>query len=164
MKQQFKNIQLLETPIGTDMYLMIMDRTERRAILRKVQYAGYSVHTVHRTYWEPKMRDEAAWDEPQFTVKFTEKGKRTPISITCDYISYWTGERAYDTDYHEECNAGVKGIKLDGFDACCCLDAYFSTDKQKIADRFNKSQVVANLDKAKKDIDNMINKYQDFFK
>ena len=169
MKKELDNIQLLETPVGTDMYLMIMNRTETRAILRKVQYAGYSVHTAHRSYYEPNMREEARWTEPEFTVKFTEKGKKTPIAVTCKYISYWKGNRAYDTDYHEECGADVKGIKLTGFGfdtygSCSCLDVYFSTDKQKIADRFNNSKVVDNLNEAKANIDNMINKYQEFFK
>lgn len=161
MKQKLENIQLLETPVGTDMYLMIATRNRKHVILRKVKYGGYSVHTATRSWFEPGMKEEAVWQEPEFTVKFTEPGKKTPITVKCTYTSYWTGDRGYDTDIHEECGTEVKGVKIT--DEYSCIDVFFSTDKEKIKNSFLGFNVIENLNNLKKEIDKTIDSYNKFF-
>jgi len=159
-------IPLLEnTPVGTNMYLMITNRCGTRAILREVQYAGFTTKIVERTYWEFKMRDEARWEEPEFTVNFTDKTKKTKISVVCKYYDGWTGDRAYDTIFHEELAAKVKGVKLTTFNEMFGdPDVYFSLDKDKIVDKFKNTGVIAALNQEKKDIDNALKNIYDFLK
>ena len=158
-------IPLLEnTPVGTNMYLMITNRRGTRAILREVQYAGFTTKTVERTYWEPKMRDEARWQEPEFTVNFTDKVKKTKISVVCKYYNGWTGIRAYDTISHEELAAKVKGVNLTTFNEFGNPDVYFSLEKDWIVDKFKDTGVIAALNQEKKDIDTALKNIYDFLK
>ena len=126
-----ENIPLLvNTPIGTKMYLVIQNRVHSEMWVKEAVYQGFTKHYRNDTYYEYKMSSPAEIKTTLYHVKFTVDGK--PITIICASPSYWNGQRGYDTNEHLECGAGFKTkmkVNVSG-----CIDVYFTTD----ADAFKK--------------------------
>ena len=120
-----ENIPLLvNTPIGTKMYLVIQNRTHTEMWVKEAVYQGFTKHYRNDTYYEYKMSGPAEIKTTLYHVKFTVNGK--PITIICDSPSYWKGQRGYDTNEHLECGADFKTKIEVNFTGC--IDVYFTTD------------------------------------
>lgn len=120
-----ENIPLLvNTPIGTKMYLVIQNRVHSEMWVKEAVYQGFTKHYRNDTYYEYKMSSPAEIKTTLYHVKFTVDGK--PITIICDSPSYWKGQRGYDTNAHLECGADFK-TKME-VNVTGCIDVYFTTD------------------------------------
>ena len=120
-----ENIPLLvNTPIGTKMYLVIQNRVHSEMWVKEAVYQGFTKHYRNDTYYEYKMSSPAEIKTTLYHVKFTVDGK--PITIICDSPSYWKGQRGYDTNEHLECGADFK-TKME-VNVTGCIDVYFTTD------------------------------------
>lgn len=120
-----ENIPLLvNTPIGTKMYLVIQNRVHSEMWVKEAVYQGFTKHYRNDTYYEYKMSSPAEINTTLYHVKFTVDGK--PITIICDSPSYWKGQRGYDTNEHLECGADFK-TKME-VNVTGCIDVYFTTD------------------------------------
>ena len=120
-----ENIPLLvNTPIGTKMYLVIQNMVHSEMWVKEAVYQGFTKHYRNDTYYEYKVSSPAEIKTTLYHVKFTVDGK--PITIICDSPSYWKGQRGYDTNEHLECGADFETkmqVNVTG-----CIDAYFTTD------------------------------------
>lgn len=120
-----ENIPLLvNTPIGTKMYLVIQNRVHSEMWVKEAVYQGFTKHYQNDTYYEYEMSSPAEIKTTLYHVKFTVDGK--PITIICDSPSYWKGQRGYDTNEHLECGADFK-TKME-VNVTGCIDVYFTTD------------------------------------
>ena len=120
-----ENIPLLvNTPIGTKMYLVIQNRVHSEMWVKEAVYRGFTKHYRNDTYYEYEMSSPAEIKTTLYHVKFTVDGK--PITIICDSPSYWKGQRGYDTNEHLECGADFK-TKME-VNVTGCIDVYFTTD------------------------------------
>ena len=120
-----ENIPLLvNTPIGTKMYLVIQNRVHSEMWIKEVVYQGFTKHYQNESYYEYKMSGPAEIKTTLYHVKFTVDGK--PITIICSSPSYWKGQRGYDTNEHLECGADFK-TKME-VNVTGCIDVYFTTD------------------------------------
>lgn len=120
-----ENIPLLvNTPVGTKMYLVIQNRVHSEMWVKEAAYQGFTKHYRNDTYYEYKMSSPAEIKTTLYHVKFTVDGK--PITIICDSPSYWKGQRGYDTNEHLECGADFK-TKME-VNVTGCIDVYFTTD------------------------------------
>lgn len=134
-KKNYK-INLLENPVGTKMYLLLVNRLGTALYVDEVEYEGYDMKIVTRNYYDEKMWAPVYWDEPEFTLKFKTK-KGNVISSVFTYNEMSCGRNGYETDEHvENCTKNVRGIKLPayGFDAYDIIDAYFTTNHDKFVD------------------------------
>ena len=130
--------KFLDVPVGTKMYLVITNRMNTGLFIEEVVYEGYTPHFVQRDYYDPgKMSAPEYWTEPEYEVRFKSPSEKTQISFACCEYS-WTGQRGYDTDEHLECGAGIKGLKLSTYGLDGVFDAYFTTNKEKLADYLKK--------------------------
>lgn len=120
-----ENIPLLvNTPIGTKMYLVIQNRVHSEMWVKEAVYQGFTKHYRNDTYYEYEMSSPAEIKTTLYHVKFTVDGK--PITIVCSSPSYWKGQRGYDTNEHLECGADFK-TKME-VNVTGCIDVYFTTD------------------------------------
>ena len=129
-------INLLESPVGTKMYLLLVNRPGTALYVDEVEYEGYDMKIVTRDYYDEKMVTPVYWEEPQFTLKFKTK-KGDVISSVFTYNEMSCGRYGYETDEHvENSTKNVKGIKLPayGFDPYDIIDAYFTTNHDKFVD------------------------------
>ena len=137
IEKEYKT-EFLDAPVGTKMYLVITNRTNTGMFIEEVTYEGYTYNFVQRDYYEPKMVAPVYWSEPEYTVKFKRSSGKGMISFICRESSS-AGQRGYDTDEHLECgmDKSLKGIEPSaygfGFEGWYCLDAYFTTNKEKLA-------------------------------
>ena len=120
-----ENIPLLvNTPIGTKMYLVIQNRVHSEMWVKEAVYQGFTKHYRNDTYYEYKMSSPDEIKTTLYHVKFTVDGKS--ITIICDSPSYWKGQRGYDTNEHLECGADFK-TKME-VNVTGCIDVYFTAD------------------------------------
>ena len=134
---------LLDVPVGTKMYLVITNRKNTAIFVEEVTYEGYVSYSVQKDYYEPKMIAPVYWTEPEFNVKFKRAGKKTPVSFKCRWTECPGCNLGYTTDEHIEggMDIGLKGLELSayGFSGYDCLDAYFTTNKEKAAEYLRKN-------------------------
>lgn len=120
-----ENIPLLvNTPVGTKMYLVIQNRVHSEMWIKEAVYQGFTKHYRDESYYEYKMSNPVTIKATLYHVKFTVDGK--PITIICSSPSYWKGQRGYDTNEHLECGADFK-TKME-VNVTGCIDVYFTTD------------------------------------
>ena len=137
---------LVNTPRGTNMYLVIKNRVGNEMWIKEAVYQSFTKHYRKDSYYDYPMESPAIVKTTLYHVKFTVDGK--PITIICASPSYWNGQRGYNTNEHLECGADFK-TKM-AVDVSGCIDVYFTTD----VDAFKK---YIETDNVIKDVMNNIN-------
>ena len=128
-------LKLLNTPNGTLMYIIKHDRLGEYVDIQEVKYGGYKLSEETRYMAEEPHIRAFHYIQPTVEINFKKGNKK--ISYTFDYIDYWNGQRAYDTDEHLECG---------GAEEYPYIDVYFTTSKES-AIKYIKNNIFDNLKK-----------------
>ena len=145
---------LVNTPLGTKMYLVIHNRERTEMWVKEAVYQGFSKHYQDESYYEYNMSNPVTIKDTFYHVKFTVDGK--PITIICSSPSYWVGQRGYDTNEHLEYAADFKTkmeVNISG-----CIDAYFTTDVDMFKKYIETDNVLSDVER---NINEKIRQYQE---
>ena len=146
-----EDISLLELPKGTPMYLVQRDRIGHEISIEKVLYLGFERTSRRCSYEEPGKVRYYEYDQPEFKIFFESEGGKK-ITIKVDYISYWTGQRAFNTDEH----------LAYGKASWPYIDIYFTTSEKKLKAYLKQDDYLEKLKKHKDEINKSYNEVMSY--
>lgn len=128
---------LLEHPKGTTMYLLFADRQGHNLDLKEVEYQGFKESSRIDHWPRDAYSPETYQTQETFTISFTDKKNGLEIKVSVDNVSYWKGQRAFDTEEHLTC----------GHAPYPYIDVYFTVSKDKLKEYLTKNKLLSNLEK-----------------